>query len=81
MKLDALVIATQDIGEIVINAVGVLKSICQKDVQGQFVKKNKRLRVPPDSLCVIHVDKDREIIFNREGSRREEITFFSAVDE
>ena len=62
MKLNDLVIATQDIGEIVINSVGVIKAICQKDVKVHFVKKDKKVIVLSDFLSVIHVDNDREII-------------------
>lgn len=62
MKPDDPVIATQDIDGIVENSVGLIKSICKKDVLVHFVEKDKRVRVPFDSLSVINVDNDREII-------------------
>lgn len=62
MKPNDLVIATQDIEGIVKNSVGLIKSICKKDVLVHFVEKDKGVRVPSDSLSVINVDNDRKII-------------------
>ena len=39
MKPNDLVIITQDIEGIVENSVGMIKSICEKDVLVHFVKK------------------------------------------
>ena len=62
MKLSDLVITTRDIGEIVMNSVGIIKSISRKGVLIDFVGKDNKVHVPSNSLSIINVDVDQEII-------------------
>ena len=56
---DDLVIAIQNVDEIDEYSVGIIDSICQKDVQVYFVGADKRVTVQSDSLSLISIDGER----------------------
>ena len=57
MKENDIVIAIQPINEIVINSVGIIKSIIQEGAHVHFVGDNKDVVAPVDSLQVIDSEK------------------------
>ena len=57
MKLKDVVVATQPVNGIVINSVGIIKSIFSDRAYVHFVGKNEDIIAPLDSLRVIDVEK------------------------
>ena len=57
MKKGDFVIATQPINGIVINSVGIVKSIFQEKAQVYFIGKNENVIAPLDSLSITNVEE------------------------
>ena len=57
MKEADFVLATQPINGIVVNSVGIIKSIFQEKVQVYFIGKNEDVIAPLDSLSITNVDE------------------------
>lgn len=60
MEPNDFVIATRLINGIVINSVGIIKSICEEGVQVYFIGKNEVVIVPFDAVSVIDVGQTGE---------------------
>ena len=60
MKENDFVIATQPINGIVVNSVGIIKSVFQEKAHIHFVGRNEEVIAPFDCLRVINVDETGE---------------------